>query len=1473
MQALISGSFASTGLSRRNPPLPRLASRARAGIWVAAVTLLAVCWCLSPVTASAQAPTYHAGWVATQYVGDVRYFPDPQSACEWEWEYFAPDGELGKAYPYDGEWYNYQCQWQWYPGASWPSITSVDCIDQNNNLAPWWVYAVPSGGAGGVVCVEDPPVARDTDSGGDNEITITGPPVVAPAPGGGTCTYNQGANLQPTAGDPIILSTGSLYEHVTDYRDADGRLTIARTYRSITGSGTGPNPTIPPWVGLGDLWRLSFQWDLALGSNFPNGGNFGISTPGGGNYQFTLNTDGSVTGNNNGISDISVQFSNPGGGAINYSSIGTNGGQFLVTTSAGDQILIGLFVPWYSTYYIVGHTLRITYRGGYAWTFNYGSAGELDSITDNLGRTISLTWYYEAALGTSALYPMSIQTITMPDGTALNYGYESYSGTQGELGSYARLKTFTRTSGSGTVIDSATYLYTAANSPTLLTGAIDNAGVQFNTWQYDAYGHVSYASHPNGADAVNIAYSIDSSGDYRYRTVTNALGLQTTYTFETVPGYDPGIISVVGTPTSNCLGTSTTLGYDNNARITSRTDSLGNVTQYAYGADGRVQTKTEAAGTAVQRTTSYTWNDTFGVPTQIVKPGLTANLTYDATGRLTQRQEVDTTTQSNPYSTNGQTRTWAYSYNSSGLLSNVTGPRAGSQTQYGYSTTGYRSSTTNALGQTTQITSINAAGQPLTITDPNGVVTTLTYDADLRLVSRQTSGETTSYSYGPTGLLQRITLPDSSYLAYSYDSARRLTQVSDSLGNSIVYTLDAAGNRTSENSYDPTGNLHRTHTRVFTALNQLYQDINAAGSSAVTTTYGYDADGNQGTISAPLARNTTNGYDALNRMNLIEDPAGGFTHLGYDSSDHLTSVVDPRNLTTSYVYRGFGDLIGQASPDTGSTVNTYDAAGNELTSTDARGAIAAYTYDLLNRVTSVTFANSGVTDQTISFTYDAGTNGKGRLTSASDANHSMSWNYDALGRVTGKGITVGAVNLSVGYGYAGGDRVALVTPSGQAVVYGYNGNHQVVGVAVNGTTVLSGITYEPFGAVNGWTWGDGSTTSRTFNGDGFISQIVTAGVTLGYGFDDANRITGISDSSSSSLTWSYGYDVLDRVNSASTSAITDGWTYDANGNQLTQTGTTPISYTVASGSNQLSAATGSLSRSYSYDAAGNTVAYGSLAFTYNNRGRMAVTTAGYTDYLYNALGQMIEKSGAGGTTLFMQDESGHLIGEYDGSGTLVEETVWLGDIPVATLVPNGSGGVNIFYVHTDHLNSPRKIAQPGTAQLVWRWDADPFGTAAPNQNPAGLGTFPYNLRFPGQIYDSATGLNQNWNRDYDPIVGRYIESDPVGLAAGVNTYSYVKNKPVGRTDAQGLADCDGQWVMMGWNPLLPRILRLCTCYWLCRSCSGPDVWSGVLETLPSTNGHIVFIGQQNEKNEGDIEEGNNCVCASKPGKEKGCCGK
>jgi YD repeat-containing protein len=116
-------------------------------------------------------------------------------------------------------------------------------------------------------------------------------------------------------------------------------------------------------------------------------------------------------------------------------------------------------------------------------------------------------------------------------------------------------------------------------------------------------------------------------------------------------------------------------------------------------------------------------------------------------------------------------------------------------------------------GLTTTFNTYNAHGQPLTITDPNGVISTLTYDLRQHLKSRQIGTETTSYSYYPTGLLQMVTLPDSSTVTYGYDPAHRPADITDGLGNNLHYTLDAMGNRTAESTTDPSHTLSFTLSR------------------------------------------------------------------------------------------------------------------------------------------------------------------------------------------------------------------------------------------------------------------------------------------------------------------------------------------------------------------------------------------------------------------------------------------------------------------------------------------------------------------------------------------------------------------------------------------------------------------------------------------------------------------------------------
>jgi RHS repeat-associated protein len=294
-------------------------------------------------------------------------------------------------------------------------------------------------------------------------------------------------------------------------------------------------------------------------------------------------------------------------------------------------------------------------------------------------------------------------------------------------------------------------------------------------------------------------------------------------------------------------------------------------------------------------------------------------------------------------------------------------------------------------------------------------------------------------------------------------------------------------------------------------------------------------------------------------------------------------------------------------------------------------------------------------------------------------------------------------------------------------------------------------------------------------------------------WDAASRLTTLADPANAALQGAYQYDVLDRLTVAQQgNPVTDTqqFGYDAVGNRSNVTVDGALTnLTYGSTTNQLLQLTGALgpdplhgdsTRSYSYNLANRLV---------------QVSNAGGTlgSYQVTALGQRVAKTVGGLTTLFAYDEQGHLLGEYDGSGKLIEETVWLEDLPVATLRPTPGSmttpiQVDVYYVHADHLGTPRAVTRPSDNTLLWRWDnLDPFGANAANENPAGAGTFTYGLRFPGQYYDAETGTNYNYFRDYDPTVGRYIESDPIGLDGGLNTYAYATDNPLLAIDPKGLA--------------------------------------------------------------------------------------
>lgn len=1152
------------------------------------------------------------------------------------------------------------------------------------------------------------------------------------------------------AGNPIFVGTGNKQQKELDYPGMAGSLEFFRVYNS--------------GAQFGSTWRHTYARRVEV-VNYSGTKRAVVHHP---DASYVFLWTGSAW---QGDSDVNLQLFGDNGYFWLVSADGTETEQF----GSDNQLL-----------YILrsGGSLKATL------TYDYGfTPARLVSVADDFGHSLALAYDGQGRLS----------TVTVPGGGVYTYGYDSDDNITSVTYPGGAVRTY--------VYNEVAYT-SGANLPHHLTGIIDENSARFANYGYDSAGRAILTEHAGGADRVEVSYtsapqllsSVAIDVPNNIKVITRYIGVPTgatvntggssrQYSFASVNG-GAAVTGASGLCNGRCTPVPASQTLDANGNVTSKTDFNGNVTNSTFDMSRNLETsRTEAYGTVNARTVATSWHSTFRLPETITESDRTTELTYDANGNVLTKTLTDTSVSPTV------SRTWTYTYNSYGQVLTEDGPRTDvsdvtTYTYYSCSTgdeCGQLETVTNALSQVTTYNTYNAHGQPLTITDPNGVVTTLTYDARQRLTSRQVGSETTTFQYWPTGLLKKVILPDSSTLLYTYDNAHRLYKIEDGAGNRLQYTLDAMGNRTAENSYDPSSTLKRTHARVFNALNQLWKDIGAAGTSAVTTEFAYDDNGNRTDLNAPLGRDTAQAFDELNRLTQITDPESGITQFTYDDNDNLTSVTDPRSLVTSYTYTGFGDLLTQVSPDTGTTTNTYDSGGNLETSTDARSAVTTYTYDELNRVTSAVFSSGGVADQTITYGYDSGTYGKGHLTSASDANHSLAWTYDAQGRVTGKGQTIGGITKSIGYGYTNGNLVTMALPSGQTVTYGYNSNHQVTSVTVGSTPVLTSATYDPFGPATGWTWGNSTTTTRVYDADGNLTQFASGGLKT-YAYDDALRVTGITDTVNSANSYSYGYDDLDRLTSASKTGTSYGWTYDANGNRLSQTSTAASTYTVSNTSNQIDAISGALSRTYAYDAAGNTLTYSNVTATYNNRGRMktlqkASTTA---TYVYNALGQFIKQSGGpSGTVLYLYDEAGHLIGEYDGSGTLIQETVWLGDIPVATLRPSGMS-VAIYYVHADHLNTPIRVTRPSDNKLMWTWYASPFGTETPNENPASGGTFKYNLRFAGQLYDSHAGLHQNYFRDYDPAIGRYAESDPIGIDGGLNTYLYAGANPVQFSDPDGL---------------------------------------------------------------------------------------
>jgi RHS repeat-associated protein len=990
-------------------------------------------------------------------------------------------------------------------------------------------------------------------------------------------------------------------------------------------------------------------------------------------------------------------------------------------------------------YTLAGLLTSITTRAGLTTTLTYNGANQLTTVTGPFGH--KLTFTYDTS--------NRVSTMTVHDGGRFTYGYDVH----GNLASVTNPDSTTRF-----------YHYQNTTYPDLLTGLTDESGNLFESWTYDSQGRATSSQHAGGADLTKVTYT-NGTGT----TVTDARGNVHTYTLATQFNLvKPTAISGVDCGCSSGTGAKA-FTYDADGFVSSLTDFDGNVRTYVHNALGEETSRTEASGTALARTITTTWSTAFHLPTKIVEPNRTTTFAYDANGNLLTKSATDGT----------HTRTWTYTYNTHGQVLTAKDPD-NHVTTTTYDAKGDVATIENALNQVSSFTSYDADGKLLSVTDPNGLVTAFTYDPRGRVLTKKVSTLTTSYRYAPPGMVSLVTQPDGSTYRYMYDAAHRLTQIEDKAGDTIDSSYDATSNLAAVNIYDPGKTLTYTHSYTYDAGNRLASETGA--TSAERTTYIYDNQGNLLTRTDPLGHVSTYTYDALNRRISLLDPLHNKTDYSYNENDDLTAVIDPRGLATIYTYDGLDYQTEVKSPDTGETTRTFDAAGNVLTSTDARDKVGTYKYDALNRPLTITWTGG----ETVTYTYDTGTYGIGHLDKMADPAGTTSFTYNQFGQVLTKSQVTGAVTLPVTYTYDAFGRLStLKYPSGKVITYSYDTSGRVSALSSG----AGSIAYFPFGPGKSWTEGNGATYARTFDKDGRITGIALGGTvnvqTLTY--DSASHITHLTETGLSAKT--YGYDNDDRLTGFVNGTATTSYTYDADGNRtstITATGTTTYHYPTTS--NRLASLSGLTTQTETYDASGNQIGNGTITYDYDARGRMSSSIAGgvTTSYAVNAFGRRIRKIGSdvpnGAANDYVYDEQGHLLGEYNSTGGIVNETVYLADTPVAILT--GTGGATVYSVSADWLNAPH-IIQNASKQDVWSWDHYAFGDNAPNQNPLDLGIFAYNHRFPGQYKDAETNINYNYFRDYNPTLGRYIESDPLGLAAGINTYGYVSN-PLSYTDRTGL---------------------------------------------------------------------------------------
>jgi RHS repeat-associated protein len=808
------------------------------------------------------------------------------------------------------------------------------------------------------------------------------------------------------------------------------------------------------------------------------------------------------------------------------------------------------------TYDANDHPTSITDPLGHVRQFTYNALGKVLTTTDPLGHVTTNTYNAVGNLltTTDALNHTTTQTYSVFDGQPISMtdvlnNTTTYDYSDGFLSKQTDAlghETNYQSMANG-LVKKLTLTRTLANN------SIENI---VSDYQYDRLSHLTQTTRADGS-VIGIEYN--SIG--KQKAIVEPSGQRITYDYD-----DMGQLIL----TSYTDGTTEAFQYDAEGRKTQSTDRAGRATAYVYDELGRKIKTTHPDGTF----TTTTYDAAGQVLTVTDERNHTTHYEYDAAGRRVKVKNALNEITSYAYDlagnqismTDANGHTVSYEYNLLNRQTKVTYPdgtfsttaydaagkviakidQAGKSTQFEYDKVGQLVKVTDALGQVTSF-AYNEAGQQISQTDALNRTTRYEYDKFGRKIKRILPlGMSELFTYDPGGNVQSHTDFNGRITTYQYDVMNRLlTKTPDpSLNQSTIsFTYTVTGKRATMN--DASGST----TYTYDGRNRLSSKQTPFG----TLSYSYDAASNLSTTRSSNASGVSvdYGYDSLNRLATVKDNYllalnGGITNYSYDPVGNLQSYAYPNTVTTSYGYNSQNRLTTMTSATPLSTVASYaytlGAAGNRTAVTELSGRTVNYNHDALYRLTSESIVNdSHGVNGSVNYNYDPVGNRLGRNSTVAPL-PSQNSTYDANDRLSSDGYdnngnTISASSNTYAYDFEN----HLTTENGGAVTYLYDGDGNRVSKTVASVTTNYLVdTNNPTGYAQVVEELQSGAVVRSFTyGQSRISQRIVGGTLSFYQYDGQGSVRSLTNP---------------------TAAITDTYDYDAFGNLLYRSGSTPNDY-------------------------------------------------------------------------------------------------------------------------------------------------------------------------------------------------------------------------------------------------------------------------------------------------------------------------